>query len=180
MALEGSTLLLCAVIVVPLGLLLGWRMRVNQRARRRRAEWLDLCRRLELRPREGRPEVASGRQHGAELELREPGSVLFLGLRLSEPLLPPGVLLLSWQREWLLWLTGAAHLLGLVIAGSQRSRKDLHYLVVLIFPAVFTCSGCWRRSCSGEERSGDALPPEAPQRETRSTTAVMLSRPPAS
>jgi hypothetical protein len=318
MALDGSTLLLCAVIIVPLGLFLGWRMRVKQHARRRRVEWLDLCRRLELSPREERPEVASGRQHGAELELRDTGSVLFLGLRLSESLLPPGVLLLSaqaldlsgatprplrlrdraarpgapgwyaasegtagdvevsqafldeaehaaqahtalgleaewlfqalpaaalpdprevrdavlalqltadrwlevvkahglprlgssplpspeptprapagpvpvhvfepgvrassspepqrsspvptrpqrslafkgpwfwllcinggtpiavlalkWQWEWLFWLAGAAHLLGLVIAGSQRSRKDLHYLVVLIFPAVF-------------------------------------------
>jgi hypothetical protein len=53
------------------------------------AKWMDLCRSLELRPREGRPEVASGRQHGTEFELRDTGSVLFPGLRLSEPLLPP-------------------------------------------------------------------------------------------
>jgi hypothetical protein len=65
---------------------------------------MNLCRRLELSPREGMPEVASGRQYGAELELRDTGSALWLRVRLPQPLLPPGALLLS-ERS-------AVHVLG--------------------------------------------------------------------
>jgi hypothetical protein len=96
MSHEGlRTFLLCAVILLPLVVYLVWRERTKRLEQRRRIEWMKLCRRLELRPREEKPEVASGRQHGAEIELRDTRSLLFMGLRLPQPLLPPGVLLLS-------------------------------------------------------------------------------------
>jgi hypothetical protein len=44
---------------------------------------------------------------------------------------------LKWEVDWLFWVTGAVHFIGLLAAGSQRSREDLRYLAVLAFPAVF-------------------------------------------
>jgi hypothetical protein len=77
--------------------LLAYRWRV--RRRQRHATWSELCLRLELMPGPGAGRVASGDLQGIGFSLRDTGFRWLLEVPLSQPLLPPGMVLLS-AKAW--------------------------------------------------------------------------------
>jgi hypothetical protein len=85
-----------AVIALAMGAFALWSV-LSERRRKplRHAAWKELCLRLELVAEPGDGQVASGRHQGVDFRLRDTGSSLLLELPLPQPLLPPGLVLLS-------------------------------------------------------------------------------------
>lgn len=91
------TFVLWAVLALAVGgvFLLGYAWQARRRRQQRLASWTELCRRLELVPRPGKGRAASGKLQDTDFSLHDLGSRWLLELPLSQPLLPPGVVLLS-------------------------------------------------------------------------------------
>jgi hypothetical protein len=96
MGLEPLRLLSFSVLVLLAlgGVSLLW-YRLSARRYQRLAAWRELCLRLELVPESGDGRVASGQFQGCRFRLHDTGSRWLLEMPLPEPLLPPGVVLLS-------------------------------------------------------------------------------------
>lgn len=73
--------------------LLGSRLSVRRR-RQREALWRELCLRLELIPDPANSRAATGQLQGTDFSLHDTGSAWLVGLPLTQPLLPSGVILL--------------------------------------------------------------------------------------
>ncbi len=92
-----------AALALVLGALYFLRSRLRARRRRQReAIWRELCLRLELLPKPSNPHVAVGQLQGTDFSLQDTGSDWLLELPLAQPLLPPGVVLLSSKARSLL------------------------------------------------------------------------------
>lgn len=65
-----------------------------QRRRQREAAWRELCLRMELVPDPAHSRAATGQFQGMDFSLHDTGSAWLVELPLSQPLLPPGILLL--------------------------------------------------------------------------------------
>jgi hypothetical protein len=137
MASEQLRLLgIWARIILALGGVSFLWFRLSARRYQRLAAWRELCLRLELVPEPGGGRVAAGQVQGSCFKLHDTGSGWLVEVPLSQPLLPPGVVLLSQKSSrlrpsffWLHPLRLGSRLRALPVSSASSLPGTLDWYV---------------------------------------------------